>query len=318
MGAQVADLVADRGEQAVGRRHRPVAGVEQHEAAGAVRALALAAGEARLPEQRRVLVAQRAGHRQAGELAAGLAVDLGGGPDLRQHRPRNAHRVEQYVVPLERLEVHQHRPAGVGHVGDVAAGEVPDEPGVHRPEQRLAGLGALAQAVDVVEQPADLGPGEVGGQGQAAAVAEAVLPLVPGQLLDQVVGADVLPVDRVLHRDAGGAVPHHGRLALIGDAERDEVRHRELRLAERLLDDLPHVVPDLDGVVLDPARAGEDLVVLLLPHGHDSRALVEHDAAGRGRALVDGGDVAFRHVTGSSPRDRPEVAGDGAGRLAYV
>ena len=50
-----------------------------------------------------------------------------------QHRPRDAERVELAVVPVERLEVHQHRAARVRDVGDVRAavgpaGQVPDAP----------------------------------------------------------------------------------------------------------------------------------------------------------------------------------------------
>ena len=61
----------------------------------------------------------------------------------------------------ERAQVHHHRAARVGHVGDVqaavgAAGQVPDQPGVHVAEDQIAGVGLLAGAVDVLEDPADL------------------------------------------------------------------------------------------------------------------------------------------------------------------
>ena len=64
------------------------------------------------------------------------------------------------------------RAAGVGDVGDVepavgAAGQVPDDPGVHVPEQQVARLGPVRGALDVVEDPAHLGAGEVGGDRQA-------------------------------------------------------------------------------------------------------------------------------------------------------
>ena len=48
-------------------------------------------------------------------------------------------------------------------------GQLPDQPAVHRAEQHLAPLGPLAQPVDVVEQPAQLRAGEVGGQRQSGA-----------------------------------------------------------------------------------------------------------------------------------------------------
>ena len=55
-------------------------------------------------------------------------------------------------------------------------------------------------------------------------------------------------------------------------------------------DDLLDVGPDLGGVVLDPARLREDLLVLLLVDGDDAAVAVEDDAAAGGGALVDGGD----------------------------
>ena len=66
-GGLVADPVADGRQQAVGRAHRLVAGVEEQEAARAVRALGLALGEAGLPEQRGLLVAQRGRDPHAGQ-----------------------------------------------------------------------------------------------------------------------------------------------------------------------------------------------------------------------------------------------------------
>ena len=53
------------------------------------------------------------------------------------------------------MDVEQQGSGGVGVVADVAPGELEDEPGVDRPEDRVAGLG------NVVQQPLDLGPGEV-------------------------------------------------------------------------------------------------------------------------------------------------------------
>ena len=53
-----------------------------------------------------------------------------------------------------------------------AAGELPDEPGVDGAEGQLAGLGPGAGAGDVVEQPGDLGAGEVGVDDQAGLLAD--------------------------------------------------------------------------------------------------------------------------------------------------
>src|SRR5206468_7634468 len=126
----------------------------------------------------------------------------------------------------------------------------------------------------------------------------AVLADVAAELAHEVTGAGVLPVDRVLHRLAGHPVPQHGGLALVGDADRHDVADAELRLVEGGLDDLADVAPDLLWVVLDPARPGEVLLVLLLADRDDARRRVEDEAPRRRRALIDRCDVALGH-----PRD---------------
>src|SRR5207237_6766750 len=164
----------------------------------------------------------------------------------------------------ERLEVHQHGAAGVADVRDVqaavgAAGEIPDAPGVDVAEDQVAGLGLLAGTIDVVEDPTHLGAGEVGGQREADLRPEAILYAVGGELVDELVGAGVLPHDRVHHRLARVAVPDDRGLALVGDAQTGDVARAGSRLRQRVVEHLLTALPDLLGVVLDPARLGINL-----------------------------------------------------------
>ena len=149
-----------------------------------------------------------------------------------------------------------------------ATGQVPDHPGVHVAEDQLAGLGGLAGALDVVEDPLDLGTGEVGRQRQADALLVLVL-VAATEFLDDLVGAGVLPDDRVVDRLTGLAVPHQSGLALVGDTDGLDVLLVQAGLRQRLGHDLADRVPDLHGVVLNPAGAREDLLVLLLAHRDD-------------------------------------------------
>ena len=84
-------------------------------------------------------------------------------------------------------------------------------------------------------------------------------------------------------------------------------------------DDLLDVGPDLRGVVLDPARLREDLLVLLLVDGDDPAVLVEDDAAAGGGALVDGRDERAVPVGGGAGGCRswcaPEVCAGGVGAV---
>ena len=140
-------------------------------------------------------------------------------------------------------QIHHHRAARVGHVGDVqaavdAARQVPDQPGVDVAEDEIPGFGLLTGAVDVLEDPADLRA--------RRSRWRAAVPTCPGngpgprlgELIDDLVGARVLPDERVVDRLAGGLVPDHRGLALVGDPERGDVVLGGARLVQRLLQHL--------------------------------------------------------------------------------
>ena len=262
--------------------------------------------EAGLAEHRGLLVAEDARQRAAADRRAlGLAVLLARGLDLGQHRPRHAHQVERSSCQSSvSRSISSVRLALVTSVTwrppSLPAGEVPQHPAVGGAEQQLAVLRPLAGAVDVVEHPRDLRAGEVGGERQAGDVAQPVDALVAGQLAHEPAGAGVLPDDRVVDRLAGLAVPDHGRLALVGDADRLDVTRLDVGVGHRAVDHAPRVLPDLGRVVLDPARLGVDLLVLTLVDVTDVAVLVEQDEARAGRALVDRSDE-FAHVWAAPP-----------------
>ena len=85
-----ADLPGDGREQPVARRDRPLAGVLQQEAAGAVGVLRQPGRHAHLAEQRRLLIAGDAGDRDVAdaERRRDAAVDLARRADLGQHAGR--------------------------------------------------------------------------------------------------------------------------------------------------------------------------------------------------------------------------------------
>src|SRR5699024_10673472 len=294
-GCLVTDLVAERGEEAVLGGDGFGTGVHDQESPGAVSALEITGIETGLTEQGCVLVAECRSHGHATEGTAALTVDLGGGTDLGQDRGGDVHRVQDAVISVQGRQVHQHGAARVAHVGDVAPGQFPDAPGVHGAEQDFTAFCALAQAVDVVQEPADLGPGEIGGQRQTTHGTEAILALVPTEFAYQLVGPGVLPDDGVVAGPSGLLVPDDGGLTLVGDADRGDLFGGDVTFAKRLLDDGLDVGPDLLGVVFDPPRAGKYLLVFALVHRDDASVPVEEDAAARRGALVDRGDVLLTH-----------------------
>ena len=197
---------------------RPFARVEEDEAARPVGVLGAARLEAGLAEERRLLVAGDPRHR---DLAAELGrrpVDAGGGQRLRQPRRVDPEQRAELLVPAPAVDVEEHRPRGVGVVGGVAAGELEDEPGVDRAERRPLG------PLDVARQPLDLGPGEVGVEDQARALADELLVAGGAQLLAAPGGAPVLPDQRPVQRLAARRVPGDDGLALVGDPDPVELR----------------------------------------------------------------------------------------------
>ena len=119
------------------------------------------------------------------------------------------------------------------------------------PMARSPGLGLRPGAWHVLHQPGDLAGGEIGieAAGRLRFCTSAPWPACSSFWHRRGAPA-ILPDDGVVHRLAGLALPQHRRLALVGDADGGNVAGT---LAERLAADGNRGVPDLLGIVLDPA-----------------------------------------------------------------
>ncbi len=285
---------AQRRDEPLRRRYPLRAGVQQHEAAGAVGVLGHAGTVAPLAEERRLLIAGDAGDRnaRAQEVGRRLAEHAARRAHVRQQRARDPEQLEQLLVPAPVPDVVEQRARRVGRIGDVqpAARELPRDPGVDRAECELAALGARARARDRVEQPGELGGGEVGVDHEPGLRAHRFGGAVGPQPVARIGGAPVLPDDRVGERRAGRALPEHRRLALVGDADRRDVTRGDTGVGERFLRDRELRAPDLLRIVLDPAGLREDLAELALREAAHRAGLVEDDGARAGGALIEGED----------------------------
>jgi len=101
-------------------------------------------------------------------------------------------------------------------------------------------------------------------------------------------GASVLPHDGIRDGTASGALPEERGLALVGDADRDDLARAEAGERQRLGRHVALRAPDLGRIVLDPAGTGEDLAEFLLGLPEDPAVLAEGDRAGARGALVEG------------------------------
>jgi hypothetical protein len=167
-----------------------------------------------------------------------------------------------------------------------AAGQIPDQPAIDGPERDLAALGAVAQAGHAIEHPADLRRREIRIEQQAGPPAH--LDLEPAFAQRGASGgrAAILPDDRVLDRTAGGALPQQRRFALIGDADRCDLRGLDARVAQRTAGRFDLRTPQVGGVVFDPARLRIELRKLGLIEPANRALMVEDDRARARRSLV--------------------------------
>jgi hypothetical protein len=219
--------------------------------------------------------------------------------------------VEDFAVPAALDDVVEECARGVGGVGgvDLAACEAIDEPAVDGAEGEFAFLRTGASAGDVVEEPGELGAGEIRVEKEAGFCRHHLFAAFVLQAGAEGGGAAVLPDDGRVDGFAGLAIPQHGGFALVGDADGGDVAGG--CACECVANDLDRRLPDLLGVVFDPAVLGIELAVFGL-RGFERRALgVEQDGAAGGRSLIDGEDFALRHVI-SRWRFPAEVSHDSA------
>ena len=120
------------------------AGVHQQEAAGAIGILGAAHIKTGLSERGRLLVTGDPGNRYAApeDFLRRRFVYLAGRHDLRQHAPRYLQDVQQFVIPIQLVNVVEQRPAGIAVVGHMppATGQSPHQERVHGSKQHFATL----------------------------------------------------------------------------------------------------------------------------------------------------------------------------------
>ena len=193
-------------------RTSSVAGVEQHEVAGAVGVLGLAGREADLADGGRLLVAEVAGERHArrprpsrgprrsrpARTTAGSRGSIARGMPKNPSSSSSQSRVSR-SISIVRLAL----------VTSVTCAP-PSTPPVRFqisqqsvvPKIGVAALGRRAHPVDVLQDPLDLAAGEVGGRRQPGLAPDDVAALVAVERGGDPVGAGVLPDDRVVVRAA--------------------------------------------------------------------------------------------------------------------
>ena len=285
----------DGGQQLVLAGDGRAAGVHQHETTGAIGVLRHAGCKTGLPEGGGLLIACHTGNRQRSskQLGQGRIDQAAGRHHLRQQRRWNFKQCQQLRVPLQGMDIEQQgarRIAGIRHMAS-AAGQVPHQPTVDGAKRQLAALGAGACARHVVQQPLQLGAGEIRIENQPGLALNDCRVTLGAQDITPGCGAPVLPDDRIGQRLPGLAIPQHGGFALVCDTHSAHLGGADTGVLERGTRHGQLRAPDFSGIVLDPARLRKDLAKFLLRHSRTVAAVVEQDGAGAGGALVKREDV---------------------------
>jgi hypothetical protein len=114
---------------------------------------------------------------------------------------------------------------------------------------------ALPRTCILIEDPGDLGAGEIGIEQQAGRCCNNGLRAVRPHALAHFGGAAILPNDRAIYRLARFAVPYDRCLALIGDADCRKLSRLEAGLCHRLAQRRQRSAPKVIGLVFDPTEA---------------------------------------------------------------
>ena len=149
----------------------------------------------------------------------------------------------------------------------------------------------IANVRRAVQQPGELGAGEIRIEQQPGLPREFGFMARGLEARAKIRRAPVLPDDGAMHRAPGGAVPQQRGLALIGDADGDDVARSRAGLLHGAAATRDRRRPQIFRLVLDLAVGGEMLREFLLRKSRDRGVGPEQAGPGRGRALVDAQDI---------------------------
>ena len=212
---------------------------------------------------------------QGAQLARGVAY-------LGQHFGRHSEQLAQPGAEAglaQRVELRARRGR---RIGGKARAEAVTEERVDRAHAQRPGLERVRHGLVVLEQPGQLGGGEVGVEGEATELLD--LGLMVAEAIQHELGALVLPHHDRAERLAGLGVPGEHRLALMVES----TGHYLLgRAGQQLGDGLDHDGQHLLAVLLDPARLGMAIDLVAAGLGHGTQLLVEQRRLDSGGPLVD-------------------------------
>ena len=196
------------------------------------------------------------------------------------------------------MNVKQHRAAGVGFIGGVqrAAGQVPQQPAVHRTKQQFPAAGLVGGAGHMPQNPFGFAGGKIGVGYQACLLPDGLC-LCRCKRFNPLSGTPALPDNRVVHRFAGGAFPHKGGFTLVGNANAGQLPGLYTGLRHGLAQYCQRCGPNFQRVLFHPARVGVKLGNLPLGGHTGTAVMVKQNTPRTGRALIQRGKILLHGNT---------------------
>src|SRR5580704_2233384 len=211
------------------RWNRFAPNIHQEKTAGAIGVLGFAWTEARLTDQRCLLVAENPGdcHIRNGTVGS-CSEDFTAGSNLRQDEAGNLKCLKQFVIPVKRRQIHELGTACIGHVRRMnavirTARELPKQVRIDRAKQQIPVVRSLTRIAHIFKHPANLQCAEISAERQASSRAKTVLSTLTRQGRDVVCDTRVLPDDGVVNRLTGSAIPQYSCFTLVGNSDSGKV-----------------------------------------------------------------------------------------------
>jgi hypothetical protein len=207
-----------------------------------------------------------------------------------KHAARGLPERAQLVVPLQALDVEEEGAAGVGVIGGKhrAAREAVDEVGVDRAEEGGALGEAGAEVRAMPHEPLDFRAGEIGVDAQAGFRGNQRTSAPARTCSAQ--RASLRRHCQTMAGASGRPVPRFEddhRLALIADTHGTQGRGGGGLASQQFGDGGEGVLPNLLGVVFDPARLRIDLPVIARDAVDDAMLRIEEQGLGGRGALIE-------------------------------
>ena len=138
----------------------------------------------------------------------------------------------------------------------------------------------------MIQDPLQLAGGKIGIQRQSGLFRDHRPQAILLQPLHTICRTAALPYDGVVDGAAGFAVPDDDGFALVGNAQHRNILRAHLGAGQRLTQRGKLAHKDFAGVMLHPARLGENLGIGAVLLADGDAVGIENDSAGAGCSLI--------------------------------